>query len=159
MLKYQIYNIVFQEIPDEVTFAVFLSNCPNHCPGCHSPHLWNDEGIELSINQIQKWMDQYKTGISCFCFMGGDSDSETVQEMAAFIKNNYGNSIKTAWFSGKNNLPDCFCPEYFDFIKIGAYDSSKGGLDSLATNQILYKIESKKFENINSLFHSRKLTS
>ena len=37
MLKYAGYDIVFQEIPDEVTLAISLTNCPNRCPGCHSP--------------------------------------------------------------------------------------------------------------------------
>ena len=44
MLKYAGYDIVFQEIPDEVTLALNLSGCPNGCPGCHSPHLQRDEG-------------------------------------------------------------------------------------------------------------------
>ena len=38
------YDIVFQEIPVEVTLALNLSGCPCHCPGCQSPHLWEDTG-------------------------------------------------------------------------------------------------------------------
>ena len=30
MLKYANYDIVFQEVPDEVTLAINISNCPNH---------------------------------------------------------------------------------------------------------------------------------
>lgn len=40
MLKYVNTDIVFQEFPDEVTLAINLSNCPCHCPGCHSSYLW-----------------------------------------------------------------------------------------------------------------------
>ena len=40
MLKYVNTDIVFQEIPDEVTLAVNISNCPCRCPGCHSQYLW-----------------------------------------------------------------------------------------------------------------------
>ena len=52
MLKYYNYDIVFQEVPDEVTLAVNLSNCPNHCPGCHSPHLCKDIGNRLDEETI-----------------------------------------------------------------------------------------------------------
>ena len=47
MLKYVGYDIVFQEIPDQVTLAINLSLCPNHCVGCHSPYLRNDVGNVL----------------------------------------------------------------------------------------------------------------
>ena len=45
MLKYVDYDIAFQEIPDEVTLAINLSNCP-HRAGCHSPHC-DDIGKNL----------------------------------------------------------------------------------------------------------------
>ena len=48
MLKYTNTDIVFQEIPDEVTLAVNLSGCPCRCPGCHSPQLWGDIGEPLT---------------------------------------------------------------------------------------------------------------
>ena len=52
MLKYTNTDIVFQEIPDEVTLAVNLSGCPCHCPGCHSTHLWGDTGDPLTDEAI-----------------------------------------------------------------------------------------------------------
>ena len=47
MLKYVNTDVVFQEIPDEVTLAINISNCPCHCPGCHSRYLWEDIGLSL----------------------------------------------------------------------------------------------------------------
>ena len=38
MLKYANFDIVFQEVPDEVTLAINISNCPNQCVGCHSKY-------------------------------------------------------------------------------------------------------------------------
>ena len=54
MLKYTNTDIVFQEIPDEVTLAVNLSGCPCHCPGCHSQYLWGDEGEPLTDERAEK---------------------------------------------------------------------------------------------------------
>lgn len=48
MLKYVNTGVVFQEIPDEVTLAVNISNCPCRCPGCHSRYLWGDVGEPLT---------------------------------------------------------------------------------------------------------------
>ena len=50
MLKYVNTGIVFQEIPDEVTLAINISNCPCHCPGCHSHYLWEDIGLPLDTD-------------------------------------------------------------------------------------------------------------
>ena len=51
MLKYYNYDIVFQEIPDEVTLAVNLTNCPHRCIGCHSPHLRHNIGEPLPADR------------------------------------------------------------------------------------------------------------
>lgn len=74
MLKFYNFDIVFQEIPDETTLAVNLTNCPNHCKGCHSPHLWADTGTPLEEESIKTLLIPYINGITCFCFMGGDAE-------------------------------------------------------------------------------------
>ena len=70
MLKYYNYDIVFQEIPDEVTLAVNLTNCPNRCQGCHSPHLREDIGTVLDEAEIGKLIAQYDRCITYFLFYG-----------------------------------------------------------------------------------------
>ena len=59
MLKFHNYDIVFQEIPDEVTLAVNITGCPCHCPGCHSPHLWEDSGTELDEAMLRRIYEDY----------------------------------------------------------------------------------------------------
>ena len=39
MLKYLDTMVTFSEIPDEVTLCINLTNCPYHCPDCHSKEL------------------------------------------------------------------------------------------------------------------------
>lgn len=36
MLKYDNYDITFQEIPDEVCLYITLTGCPIRCPECNS---------------------------------------------------------------------------------------------------------------------------
>ena len=138
MLKYANFDIVFQEVPDEVTLAINISNCPNRCVGCHSRYLWEDRGEVLDKESLDRLVDEYSTGITCVCFMGGDAEPYDVANLAMHVKNKYKN-LKTAWYSGKNELPEAFHTETFDYIKTGRYDEKLGPLNSLTTNQRMIK--------------------
>ena len=45
--KYLDTQIVFAEIPDEITLAINITNCPFRCPDCHSPELQRNIGNNL----------------------------------------------------------------------------------------------------------------
>lgn len=139
MLKYFNYDIVFQEIPNEVTLAINITNCPNHCKGCHSTHLQEDIGEELNEERISSLMDKYGSSITCFCFMGGDSDSKRVEELALYIQHIYPN-IKTGWYSGRTEVPENIDNKSFQFIKLGPYIEKFGSLKSETCNQHLYEV-------------------
>ena len=138
MLKYANYDIVFQEVPEEVTLAINISNCPNHCPGCHSKYLWENIGKNLDKSELDRLVAQYKSGITCVCFMGGDAEPKEVAELAKQLKNSNKN-LKMAWYSGKNELPENVSTEHFDYIKLGRYIEEFGPLDSATTNQRMMK--------------------
>ncbi len=155
MLKYYNYDIVFQEIPDEVTLAVNFSLCPNRCEGCHSPWLWQDRGEEFDEQSLTNLINTYEGDFTCLAFMGGDNDTKAVNRLAKFIKENF-KDIKTAWYSGKDELSDNIELENFDYIKIGSYKKEFGGLKEKTTNQILWKINSDlSKENITYRFQKR----
>lgn len=86
MLRYADYDIVFQEIPDEVTLAINLSNCPNHCKGCHSAYLMEDIGEPLTEESLSTLLGKYGKAITCVCFMGGDASPAEVEQLAAFTQ-------------------------------------------------------------------------
>lgn len=85
MLKYVGYDIVFREIPDETTLAINISNCPCHCPGCHSSYLAEDIGEPLTITRIEKLINENK-GITAICFMGGDNDPKLINHYAGLVR-------------------------------------------------------------------------
>lgn len=140
MLRYVSYDVVFQEVPGEVTLAINISGCPNECKGCHSPHLQEDIGQELDFVALSRLLTRYQHAITCVCFMGGDSDPEAVEGLASFVKTNTSR-IKTAWYSGKSQFPRNGSLEHFDYLKLGPYIERMGGLESPITNQRFYKIE------------------
>lgn len=137
MLKYVDTLVSFQEIPDEISLCINLSNCPNNCPGCHSPYLKEDIGTALTYVELMKILDK-NNGISCVCFMGGDKEPWEVQRLAQFVKER---GLKVAWYSGKKDLHEDIYMANFDYVKLGPYMEELGPLNSKTTNQVMYKVD------------------
>ncbi|MBT9638200.1 anaerobic ribonucleoside-triphosphate reductase activating protein [Parabacteroides merdae] len=152
MLKWTDYDIVFQEIPGEVSLAISISNCPNRCRGCHSPHLFKDIGTPLNQNALLKILQDYGEEITCICFMGGDSSPKEINELAYFIHKQTKGQIKVGWYSGKNELAKEISLCNFEYIKLGNYIEELGGLKSPRSNQRMYKISDSKMEDITYIF-------
>ncbi len=188
MLKFYNYDVVCQEIPDEVTLAVNITGCPNRCEGCHSPWLWEDGGEVLcdavetgasssrvppcgvgtddskaeaadsktgmddgktgmatadgtpDFSGLEKIVEKYAGCITCVCFMGGDNSPEEVELCAKRVRELWS-GLRTAWYSGRDELPAGIEARNFDYIKLGPYIRERGGLRSPDTNQKLYRIE------------------
>ena len=179
-MKIASFDIVFQEIPGEVTLALNLSNCPCHCPGCHSPHLAEDIGEPLTEELLDALINQYKGLITCVAFMGGDADPAEVLRLVEHIKNptasetsgltakrSYSDNgltgeagLKVAWYSGRQYTPETFHLQTsldfklstLNYVKFGPYIESLGGLKSPTTNQRLYKRVGENWEDITSVF-------
>lgn len=148
MLKVASYDVVFQEIPGEVTLALNLSGCPCHCPGCHSPHLAEDIGEPLDEDLLDSLIAKYAGLITCVAFMGGDADPAEVFRLAEHVK-----GLKTAWYSGRQSTPNNLkTPISLHYVKFGPYNEELGGLKSKKTNQHLYKRENDKWTDITSVF-------
>lgn len=159
MLKYADYDIVFQEIPDQITLAINISGCPNRCQGCHTPSLMDNIGEDLTETVVAELVQKYSSAITCVCFMGGDSEPDRISQLATFVKDESDGKLKTAWYSGKQYLPTDFDFERFDFIKLGPYVEKLGGLTSPITNQHFYRIENGKMIDITGGFKSLPLSA
>ena len=140
MLRYTDYDIVFREIPDEVTLAVNLSGCPNGCPGCHSPQLQRAVGEPLTDGAVESLLERYGATVTCFCLMGGDGDPQEAARLARHARE-VRPGLRTGWYSGRAELPEGFEPAgIFDYVKLGPYLAACGPLDSPTTNQRLWRI-------------------
>ena len=158
MLKFANHDVVFQEVPDHVTLAINISNCPNHCPGCHSKYLWKDVGDELNKKALERLISK-NDGITCVCFMGGDQAPAEVEKLAQHVKNTYP-KLKVAWYSGKEEIPPAIDICNFDYVKTGRYDEKCGPLSSPTTNQRMMKILADgRRENITNFFQKKRIFS
>ena len=93
---------------------------------------------------------RYKGLITCVAFMGGDADPEEVFKWADYVR-----PLKTAWYSGRTIFPKD--PRTLDYVKLGPYIESLGGLKSPTTNQRLYKRENDSWVDITSVFWKKNL--
>ena len=137
-MKYCETAITFSEVPDEVTLCINISNCPCHCKGCHSAYLAEDIGEKLTFEVLDSLIKKNE-GITCVAFMGGDAEPATVNDLASYVKESHPN-IKTAWYSGRQELSKDIKIKNFNTIKLGPYIEELGPLNSKTTNQRFYEV-------------------
>ena len=135
-------NVVFSEVPDEITLAINISNCPHRCKGCHSPYLQKDKGDELTYDVVADLINENE-GISCVCFMGGDANKDELVALVTQVREKFP-TLKTAVYSGDEKI---YKPYYniFDYIKIGPYIEEKGPLNSKTTNQKMFYLFNSRY--------------
>lgn len=131
------YDIVFQEVPNETTLALNISECPHHCPGCHSSYLWESVGEVLTREWLTALLERYPY-ITCVSIQGGDRYYKEVMQVVQWIKEH---GFKTCWYTGFSTLPEDVRLTHFDYIKTGPYKQELGGLKSKTTNQRFYRVE------------------
>lgn len=138
-MRYSGLQIVFQEIPDEISLAIHFTGCPLKCNGCHSADLWNsNNGIDLNSLKFEKILFQYSKYISCVVFMGGEWQPTQLLELIQITK---AQNKKTALYTGLqlNEVPNLLIAN-LDYLKYGPYIPELGGLTSKKTNQRLINL-------------------
>lgn len=153
MVKYVDTKVVFQEYPDEITLAINISNCPYHCPNCHSAYLAEDIGTELTDEEVSNLIDNNE-GITCIGFMGGNAAD--ILHLARYIKET--TDLKVGWYTGSEELPSNILLNVhnFDYIKVGPYKEELGPLTSKTTNQRFYKVIDNQLVDFTYLFNGNK---
>lgn len=154
MLKFKGYTVTAQEVPEELSIVVNISGCTHHCPGCHSEYLWDNDGAQPLFDNLPTILSKYKDLTTCFCFMGGDWDQEDLLKCIKYVKE-IAPKLKLCLYSGYDSCADIWkVLPYLNYVKIGHYDESQGGLSSRTTNQRMYKVspEDLKVDDITYYF-------
>lgn len=134
-LRYIGTQVVFTEVPNEISLAIDITGCPHHCKGCHSPWLWSFKGEELTTSELLDLIDANK-GITTVLFMGGDQNTIALLELFRVVR---ANGLKVAWYTGSKRVSSNFYKD-LDYLKVGPYIKNLGGLDKKSTNQRFYKV-------------------
>lgn len=141
MVKYTEAEVVFSEIPDEITLAINISNCTHNCVGCHSPELRKDIGSLLDFKAVDELLAK-NGGVTCFLLLGEGNDEKSLKELISYVKEKYP-ELKVGLYSGRKAIDDSFYWNKLDYLKIGPYIPEYGPLNKKTTNQRLFKHDTK----------------
>ena len=140
-------DIVFQEVPEEISLALTVTGCQIGCKGCHSPYIWNPQhGMPLTATRLAELLDQYETLITCVVFFGGEWQP---QQLCLLLSQCQTAGFKTCLYTGEEDVSDTI-KAHLDYLKTGPWRSEVGGLASRNSNQRFIDIASK--EQLNHLF-------
>jgi anaerobic ribonucleoside-triphosphate reductase activating protein len=134
------YDIVFQEVPGEISLAFYMTGCGLRCSGCHSPELWvATNGRPLMPPLFDQLIQRYYPDVSCVLFMGGDWEPLW---LSYYLGRAQRQGLKTALYTGReiDELPQGVLSR-LDFLKTGPWRSELGGLNSPSTNQKFYRLK------------------
>ena len=129
-MKFDRYDIVYKELPGHIALAFSISGCPHKCEGCHSSHLADDIGEELTNDKYLTILNKYRGYITAVLFLGGEWYVERLKVLSGLSE-----GVKMALYSGSDNV-DRGIVESFDIIKLGRYNGKP--LDNRETNQRYY---------------------
>ncbi|MDO5668086.1 MAG: anaerobic ribonucleoside-triphosphate reductase activating protein [Alcaligenaceae bacterium] len=149
-LRYRHEEVVWIEVPGEVSLAYQFTGCPLRCKGCHSADTWKvNSGQLLSLDYFSQRLQQYKHLISCVLFMGGEWLSE---QLVPYLQLAKDNNLKTCLYTGleKEQVPTQLLP-LLDYLKTGPWIPELGGLDNPNSNQRFIDMQSGNL--LNHLFH------
>lgn len=146
-MNYLSRQIVFREIPDEVSMSYLITGCSYRCPVCHSADSWSEKaGKLLNLETLSAHLQKYKQWITCVLFMGGEWHE---QELIQFCQLARRENLKTALYTGAEQVSPALLA-CLDYLKTGPYVQKLGGLDSPHSNQKLINV--KTGEILNSYF-------
>lgn len=142
-MNYYKYDIVFQEIPDEISLAIYFTGCPLQCKGCHSPELWNPKNGSVFTSPVLKsLLQQYEGEISCLLFMGGEWNEK---ELISFAELAVSLKIKVALYTGRElHQLSSQLISHLTYLKTGPWREELGGLDSPTTNQKIHLLNKEQ---------------
>lgn len=134
-------DVVFQEVPGEISLAFSCTGCPIHCPKCHSKFLWDAElGDEFTDEYLLDYIGRYAPNVSCVLFYGGEWERDW---LVGKLKLARSMGLKTALYTGLDDVDDEL-KSLLDYLKTGPYVDDLGSLRSKTTNQRMFDLKNDK---------------
>lgn len=131
-MNYSSKQVVWQEVPGEVSLAYTISGCPLRCPGCHSADTWPlGAGDSLTFSDFKAQLQQYSGLITCVLFMGGEWHEVLLLKLLKFAQQQ---GLNTCLYTGLDDINNEI-KVHLTYLKTGPWVRELGGLDSAETNQ------------------------
>ncbi|KKO46764.1 ribonucleoside-triphosphate reductase activating protein [Arsukibacterium ikkense] len=132
MLRFSEEQIVFQEVPGEVSLAFTIAGCPLGCKGCHSSYSWRPEiGNLLTPDYFSHRLQSYRGLISCVLFLGGEWQAAALLPLLVQARHA---GLNTCLYTGLDDV-SLDLKQQLTYLKTGRWLEQRGGLNSRNTNQ------------------------
>lgn len=146
-MNYSSKQIVWQEVPGEVSLAYTISGCPLRCVGCHSADTWPlGAGYLLTLADFKAELEKYQGLMTCVLFLGGEWHEQMLLELLEIAQKQ---GLNTCLYTGYEDVSHELKAR-LTYLKTGPWVRELGGLDSANTNQRF--IDLRTNECLNSLF-------
>ncbi len=145
-LTFTTEQIVWQEVPNEVSLAFLVAGCPLGCKGCHSADSWRaKQGNQLTLDYLSERLDKYRGLLTCVLFMGGEWQADTLYALLQLVQ---ARGLRTCLYTGleKEAVPRKLF-SHLTYLKTGRWIAELGGLDSPKTNQRFIDLRNGKVLN------------
>lgn len=155
MLYYTETGLSHAEVPGEAALCIYLSGCTFHCKNCHYPALQRPNyGTPLN-EHYWDLIALYQHQATCVCFLGeGAGTNAEREEFKEYVTYAKRHGLKACLYSGRDTTIEPWM-HLFDYIKLGSYQEAFGPLDSIRTNQKMYRKTAQGYVDITSIFWSK----
>lgn len=132
MLRFLNEDVVFQEVPGEVSLAYTVAGCPLRCRGCHSADTWDSmRGERLTPAYLEHRLKGYQGLITCVVFFGGEWQPEALLQLLCIAERE---GLNRCLYTGLETVGPRL-QRHLTFLKTGPWIVERGGLESPDTNQ------------------------
>lgn len=138
MVRYHNFDVVFAEIPGETTLALNITGCPNRCPGCPQPALAGGRRARARRGGTAGAAGPLRTFGDLRRIHGRRRRAAQDRPAGGTVRKTCP-ELRTAWYSGREELPEGFEAAAFDYVKLGGWVEALGPLTAPTTNQRLYR--------------------
>ena len=145
-----------REVPGESSICIYISGCCHNCANCHYPLLKEKDYGDKLIDFYRDIIALYRRQATCVCFLGEGANGEIEHhEFRIAVDYAHQQALKACLYSGRDVDIEAWMT-MFDYVKLGSYRADKGGLESIFTNQVMWRKNSEGvFENITHIFHQK----
>lgn len=138
-------GITMNEIPGRIAVYFELGNCTQGCPGCHSPHLSEQQVLAITpLEDLESIAEtQAVKGANAIVLMGGTTNGISKRDLITLLRR-LSCILPVCLYSGSDDEEydkDIARVAGISWLKTGSYQKERGGLDNPRTNQHFYEVE------------------
>jgi len=152
-MRYISKQVVFTEVPNEVSLSYMITGCQLKCKWCHSASAWNWEvWTLLTIELLEQHLKENEWMITCVLFLWWEWEPLSMIALLECVRNKGLKTCLYTWMEYEDM--DDRILNYLTYIKTWPYIKELWALTNPKTNQVFMRVDSE--EDLTYLFNNNK---